>query len=906
MNNSPSAISPQQAVSPSTWKLLRLRMVSVWYSVSVGHRLLILGLLSLTAIAFPLYIYVTEANKTISTAKNEVRGVPVIQALFHAMKALQEHRAYSTTFSDSSTDVGAPRKEAAERVEKAYAELHILINEGGRQDSLGGAIQTMVEDWKALRSDVEKGGNDPSVTFEAHSRLIGQVPSLILRVGDEYEQTLDPDIETLHLALLSVMNLSSFIDYLGELRGNGTAILAKKSITENERRRLMGKVMAARTILQRGSYSAERATSGKNTEAEKVAAAYEKANNSAASVLVLVDRLSRSQAQDGSPEEFFKAMTVALDAQFELADVSQSALGDLVQARKESLVISRNVLCGGILLLTILAGFVSTLISLSISGPFTNALEVCENISKGFVGQTINVRGTDEMARLRLTMKNLQDALSNFVDELNLLSTRQAEGDLSHRINEEAFAGAFREAAARLNKLVDQQNSEMMRNFTLVGSYANGNFAEDFEALPGEKAVISNNVSRVKGNLSALNAEIQALVGAATRGDFAQRGDVDKYSFEFKDMVSGLNQLMQAADAGLSDVGATLNLLASADLTHTMTGEYEGKFAELQGDTNKMVGQLVQIVASIREASDAIATGSKEIAKGTEDLSQRTEDQASSLEETASAMKELTSTVKQNAENARQANQLAAGASEVAVKGGDMVKQVVTTMNGISESSKKIADIIGTIDGIAFQTNILALNAAVEAARAGEQGRGFAVVATEVRNLAQRSAAAAKEIKGLITDSVSKVDVGAQLVDDAGKTMDEIVTSVKRVTDIIAEITAASQEQSSGIEQVNQAITQMDEVTQQNAALVEQATAAAESMQEQAAALVQTVAIFRISGEPARGKEAPAVERRGPQRATNVERLSRKPATRPARTAGSDKTQVARKAVGDDSEWTEF
>ena len=260
-----------------------------------------------------------------------------------------------------------------------------------------------------------------------------------------------------------------------------------------------------------------------------------------------------------------------------------------------------------------------------------------------------------------------------------------------------------------------------------------------------------------------------------------------------------------------------------------------------------MQDQLRQTVNLIQRSADAISSASNQIAAGNADLSQRTEEQASSLEETASSMEELTSTVKQNADNARQANQLAAGASSVAVKGGEVVGQVVHTMTSINESSKKIVDIISVIDGIAFQTNILALNAAVEAARAGEQGRGFAVVASEVRSLAQRSAAAAKEIKGLITDSVTKVEDGTRLVDEAGKTMDEIVSSVKRVTDIMAEISAASQEQSSGIEQVNQAVTQMDEATQQNAALVEQASAAAESMQEQAQQLTRAVAVFKVA-----------------------------------------------------------
>ena len=259
-----------------------------------------------------------------------------------------------------------------------------------------------------------------------------------------------------------------------------------------------------------------------------------------------------------------------------------------------------------------------------------------------------------------------------------------------------------------------------------------------------------------------------------------------------------------------------------------------------------MNDKLMNIVGKVRNGTGTIATASSEIANGNHDLSARTEQQAGALEETAAAMEQLTSTVKQNAENARQANQLALSASDVAVKGGTVVGQVIDTMNSINDSSKKIVDIISVIDGIAFQTNILALNAAVEAARAGEQGRGFAVVASEVRSLAQRSAGAAKEIKELITDSVEKVDSGSKLVEDAGTTMDEVVASVRRVTDIVAEISAASAEQSTGIEEVNRAITLMDENTQQNAALVEQAAAAASSLQDQAGDLAQIVQAFKL------------------------------------------------------------
>jgi methyl-accepting chemotaxis protein/methyl-accepting chemotaxis protein-2 (aspartate sensor receptor) len=315
---------------------------------------------------------------------------------------------------------------------------------------------------------------------------------------------------------------------------------------------------------------------------------------------------------------------------------------------------------------------------------------------------------------------------------------------------------------------------------------------------------------------------------------------------------------------------------------------------------SSMQENLARTVSQIRMGTDTIATASSEIASGNLDLSSRTEQQASSLEETASSMEELTSTVKQNADNSRQANQLAVAASAVAVKGGAVVSQVVDTMGAINSSAKKIVDIIGVIDGIAFQTNILALNAAVEAARAGEQGRGFAVVATEVRNLAQRSAAAAKEIKALIGDSVEKVDAGSKLVAEAGTTMEEIVDGVKRVADIMAEITAASQEQSDGIEQVNQAVSQMDQVTQQNAALVEEAAAAAESLQDQAKTLAQAVSVFRVDASYT-GMQAEAPRRTvqstakrapiaAPAKKTSLAAPERKPAApvKPASNGGDD------------------
>ena len=426
--------------------------------------------------------------------------------------------------------------------------------------------------------------------------------------------------------------------------------------------------------------------------------------------------------------------------------------------------------------------------------------------------------------------------------------------------------------------------------------YGQAQFAQVITTIRNEDGDTVGHVTEWRDRTpeAAVEAEVAQVIARAAAGDLTGRvGSEGKDGF-FLQLANQINGLLNANASSIEQISQLLAALSRGDLTARMQGDYQGVFAQMRDDANATAEQLSGIVTRIKHSSRAINSAAGEIASGNSDLSRRTEQQAANLEETAASMEELTSTVRQNAEHARQANQLAIGAAGVASQGGDVVGQVVTTMSAIQTSSKKIAEIISVIDGIAFQTNILALNAAVEAARAGEQGRGFAVVASEVRTLAQRSAAAAKEIKGLIDDSVSKVADGSALVNKAGATMSEIVASVQRVTDIMSEISAASQEQSAGIEQVNQTVVQMDETTQQNAALVEEATAAARAMEEQAGHLSEAVSVFTLDESEVQHEAPAAVRPRAAASVASAAPAVRRPATR---------QPAAELAEGD---WAEF
>ena len=566
--------------------------------------------------------------------------------------------------------------------------------------------------------------------------------------------------------------------------------------------------------------------------------------------------------------------------------------------------IARYVAVGGLLLAVVLAAFVYGLIRKLIVVPLQQkVIPVFRSLSEGHYDNPIDITAHDEVGQVLQGLQSMQIQQGFNVAE----SQRLANDNLRIRIALDCVSSNLR--IADDDGTVIYANKGLLTTLSqiepglrtqdpdfsaakFVGSNIGTLYPDPAAAIRTLRElqttrqselpiggriykVVTNPIINERGQrlgtvgewvdrTAEINAQhlVAALISRAAAGDLEARLDTSLLEGFYRELGEGINSLLETSGSAISEIAVLLEGMAAGDLTRTIHTDYQGTFAKLRDDANGTVGRLRELVGEIQVSADTINIAAQEIASGNQDLSSRTEEQASSLEETASSMEQLTATVRHNAENSRQANELAGNAQRVAEQGGVVVGQVVHTMASIHQASRKIADIIGVIDGIAFQTNILALNAAVEAARAGEQGRGFAVVATEVRNLAQRSAAAAKEIKGLISDSVERVESGNRLVEQAGQTMEDVVASIKRVARIVTDISAASSEQSAGIEQVCLAVNQMDEVTQQNAALVEEAAAAAESLEEQAHQLQATVSVFQVT---AGARRAPSLAAARPE-----------------------------------------
>ncbi|WP_449445884.1 methyl-accepting chemotaxis protein [Thermomonas brevis] len=863
-------------------------------------------------------LVVTRSLSEIADARHAREATVGLDTLHEAQVAMQEHRQLrARQLAKDATAADAAVADTVARADKALDAFDAWYATSGFDDKdLDASRKGVRAAWKkAVATEGEAAPDADSAALQAlrtetarlaFTAITSVATDTAMLRGGEIGGTLLPE-----LAAASAKQSVVSIRVLGEGAiwvSDRTELAVRKSMQEY----LTGQIAEGRKYIEKDL------PQGQEMFGKPMAAALQamEAQNK-----MIQERILDAETPDSPVADFARQDSATLQAM----NKAMKAANNVIRAAGDRTIASLQRRAFGTLGFAALSLLLAAYLFIGFTRGTRAALNSIEagarSLAAGQFSNRVQVDTQDELNNIGRSMESVAGSLRQFSQAQQTMFEQHEAGEIDGRMDAEAFPGAFGVMADQVNTLVSSHIAMKMDAIGIVAEYARGDLSRTITRYPGQKARVTEAVDAVKSGMLAVNGEIKALVGAAVAGDFSHRGKADRFEFVYRELLEELNTLMATADQGLNEIGGLLSAVADGDLSRRVDVQLPGQFGQLAADANRTVDGLAKIVGDIRQTSDGINAAAGEIAAGNSDLSMRTEQQAASLEETASSMEELTSTVKQNADNARQANQLAIGAANVAESGSDVVQKVVDTMGDIQSSSRRIADIIGVIDGIAFQTNILALNAAVEAARAGEQGRGFAVVAAEVRSLAQRSAGAAKEIKQLITDSVLKVEEGSALVDQAGRTMSEIMGSVKRVTDIMADISAASQEQSSGIEQVNQAITQMDEGTQQNAALVEEASASAESMRQQAAQLVEAVSAFRTGqAEAAKAARKPVTERQAapapaaaptsaaPRRAAaTAPAAPRKPAAaaQPAAAPAARKRSTAASGAGD-QHWQEF
>jgi len=804
------------AVMPAARLMDRLRFT---------RKLITIGVIFVAAIAILTLQLMPLLGFNIDFIDKERRGLLIAQPLGEAIAAAADLRAGGGS-------------QAAAAFNRAWQGVVTWHSEHAQDMPQTETLQRIASQWAALGSGAQPAALD---SFVVELITLGEA------VADASNLTLDPELNAYVLMDAVFFKHPGAANQLAQLRDLGVNLQGGDSSAQatSELGRAMGMLQVARNLLDRAQPGIERVMQARPAVQTALQAKFALAQSSL-------------QSFNQSAEAWLGGSAAPDVQQFRTrGDAAVAALMDLRSAAITALDVELAVRQGGyegnrwIALVALSVSFLTALyfffgFARSLSATLRGLSRAARALAAGEFPQRIDLQSSDELQDIADELDRVTAVLRQFEDEQHDMFVQHQSGIVSHRIDEARFRGAYAGIAKGVNDLIASHIAVKHRIVEVAADYARGDFRDAMDRLPGEEASISSAMDAVRDSLSRLRNEIVRLGDAAAAGELQARGDEATFEFGFRDMVVGLNRLMSVTQTGVQSVSVVMQAVAAGDLRQRMLGDFHGAFAELQNAANQSVEQLSQMVRQINETAQSIYTASGEIVSGNDDLSQRTEEQAASLEQTASSMEELTATVRLNADNARLADQHSQGAAALAERGADVVSGVVQTMHEIEAASRRIVDIIGVIDGIAFQTNILALNAAVEAARAGDQGRGFAVVASEVRSLAHRSAQAAKEIKGLIDDSVSKVQSGSALVDTAGSTIGDVRTAVRQAATLIGEISSASGEQRAGIEQVNATVTQMDQVTQQNAALVEEATAAARSLEEQADQLARMVSAFKL------------------------------------------------------------
>jgi methyl-accepting chemotaxis protein len=855
--------------------------------------------------------YLGETNGVVRMARSEIDGARYLQALGSALADVAGHRSRSHALLSGDASRKDQVYSAEADIDKQFADVDALDSELGSRFKSTEQWQAIKAAWSTLKAGLAKASPDDNL--KQHDALIAQIQSLVTTVAMNSGLSLDSDHDTTSLINAATRIVGDAVVAMSKLNEHAVGTAVKGYLGGDDRiamqiysSQVQGDLTSIATELQWASEDAK----------SKVMPTLESVNREFGTYHdTLGSRILNTQKMDVTAAQVFDAAVPATRALQDLSSASYASMKAALEKRASNAATTRDLTVAISAAALALALALGWMITRALSRPMANAVKIFGAIAAGHYDNEIEMAGTDEAGQVLRALDEMQGKLRQQIEAeraqaaenarvrqaLDKVSTNVVLADASHKIiylNETAEA-TFARTQFEIRKSLPGFDAARLRGASL-------------DSLSTEPAQQRRSLELMTGS----DVQDRALGGCSFR--IVTNPVVSRDGERIGTVMEWTDRTPEVAVE--KEMQGMLTAVLSGTLTERISLEGKSGFFEvLTRGVNQLADNMAEIVAKVKHAAGEVYRGAEEISQGNANLSQRTEEQSSSLEETASSMEEMTSTVKQNADNAGQANQLAIAARDQAEKGGSVVAKAVRAMTDINDSSKKIADIIGVIDEIAFQTNLLALNAAVEAARAGEQGRGFAVVASEVRNLAGRSATAAKEIKELIQDSVKKVEDGSVLVTQSGQTLEQIVAAVKKVSDIVAEIAAASREQSSGIEQVNRAVMQMDELTQQNAALVEQATAASQAMAQQAGELNEMMGRYRLAdslsaavssrrntsaaASGAAPAAAPRAERRGANRPWSGRRASKPASSEEAPPAPMDSRKAS---AGGDSDWQEF